>query len=387
MADAVLTALLLLAVGVALVLALRAVRHWHRERLGLAYELPVDRRGTLLRAAASGAVALLAALLAVPVLHGPAARAPAAAPARRVAATLPRLLPPPPPRTPEPAPPPPRVRILGHPARGVLQALPDGTRVWLPPRYGSARAAGLAYPVVLVYSAPGDPDLYPAFARRADLGLADSFLLVSPPACGPDPSAVLAEVARRYRVLAARSARAVVGIGPQAPCAVHEALAHPDRYRAGVGVSGRYPPLARPTAPHPALLLAADSGERAARASALRLRAALRPVGDQVRLIDGVARRRDLLGLVDSYLTEKLDGPTRLGPPPAAPHGGSPPGRRRAAPRATPGPRTSHPRPPRPAPSRTRPYRVRPPRPAPSRPAAARHQAPPTTPATRRPLP
>ncbi len=433
--HAVLTALLLLAVGVAVVLALRAVRHWHRERLGRAYELPVDRRGTLLRAGASGGVALLAALLAVPVLHGPAARAPAAAaPAKRVAATLPEPVPSPPARTPEPAPPPPEVRTLGHPAGGLLQVLRDGTRVWLPPRYDSARAAGLSYPVVLVHAAADDPDLYPAFARQADRGLADSFLLVSPPSCGPDQSAVLAEVSRRYRALTARAAHAVVGIGPQAPCAVHEALAHPDRYRAGAGVSGRYPPLPPPAGPYPALLLAAASGETAARASALRLRTSLRPVGDQVRLIDGVAKRRDLLGLVDSYLTEKLDGPARLGPPTAAPspgtpHGGSPsrphakphggsPSRPRATthPRATPGAHTSHPNPPHPAPARPRhttpaartspprsapvrphpprtprahpaparphPSGVHPARPVPSHPASAHRQAPPTAPAT-----
>jgi hypothetical protein len=304
-ADAVLVLLLLLAVGATATLALRAARHWHREQAGLAYELPVDRRGTLLRAGASAAAALLATGLAVPLLHTSAAP-----PARSVAAQVPRPAPSPPARTPEPAPPPAEVRTLGHPAGGILQVLGDGTRVWLPPRYDSPRAARVAYPVVLAHTAVNDPDLYAAFARQAARGRADYFLLVTPPSCGPDPSAVLAEVSRRYRTLAVRSARAVIGIGPQAPCAVRDALAHPTRYRAGVGISGTYPPLAPPAGPYPALLLAVDRGQAGARASALRLRAALHPAGDQVRLLDGVARRRDLLALVATYLTEKLDGPT-----------------------------------------------------------------------------
>jgi len=343
-ADAVLTVLLVLAVGTTLALVLRTVRHWYGERLGRVYDLPVDRRGTALRAAASAGAALLTAALAVPALHPTPAVTAAGGPppAMGVVAELPVPVPPPPARTPEPAPPPPEARTLGHPAGGTLQVLSDGTRVWLPPFYDSARAAGLAYPVVLVHTAPDDPDLYAAFARQTDRRLADPFLLVTPPICGPDAAGVLAEVSHRYRALTARTARAVVGIGPQAPCAVHEALAHPARYRAGVGVSGRYPPLGPPAGPYPALLLAAGagSGELTARSSARRLRTSLHAVGDQVRLLDGVAGRRDLLGLVDSYLTEKLDGPTRVGPFPP---------RRSPRPSRT----ASHPQPhPRPVPPR-----------------------------------
>ena len=312
MADAVLTVLLLLAVGASLAAGLRAVRHWYGQRAGLAYELPVDRRGTAVRAGVSGAAALLAAALAVPLLDGapgggasPTARAAARGVAAEVAPP-----PPPPARTPQPAPPPAEVRTLGHPSGGTLQVLRDGTRVWLPPRYDSARAARLAYPVVLVHATGAGTDLYAAFARQAHLGFADPFLLVSPPVCGADPARVLAEVSRRYRALTARGARAVVGIGGQAPCAVREALAHPDRYRAGAGVSGSYPPLAPPAGPYPALLLAAGTGESAQRASDQRLHNALHPKGDQVRVLDG-AKRRDVLALVATYLTEKLDSPTR----------------------------------------------------------------------------
>jgi hypothetical protein len=323
--DAVLTVLLLLAVGATVALALRAVRHWYGERAGQPYELPVDRRGTVQRAAASGVAAVLAATLAVPLIaghgsaDGPAAgtRVVAAATGTRgVDAEAPEPpAPSPPARTPEPAPPAPEVRTVGHPAGGTLQALRDGTRVWLPPKYDSANAARIAYPVVLVHATGSGSDLYAAFARQAHLGLADPFLLVTPPTCGPDPAAVLAEVSRRYRALTVRTARAVIGIGAQAPCAVREALAHPARYQAGAGISGTYPPLAPPAGPYPSLLLAADAGQTSARASAKRLRDALHPTGDEVRLVDGVAKRRDLLAVVDTYLTEKLDGPSRVAAP------------------------------------------------------------------------
>ena len=328
MADAVLTVLLLLAVGATAAFALRAVRHWRGEQAGRVYELPVDHRGTYLRAGASGLAALLAATLAVPLLfagggagHGAAA---APVPTRGAAVVPPPVVPPPPARTPEPAPPPAAVRTLGHPAGGILQALSDGTRVWLPPRYDSARAARVAYPVVLVHAVGSGADLYAAFALQTERRLADPFLLVTPPVCGPDPAPVLAEVSRRYRALTARTARAVVGVGAQAPCAVREALAHPARYRAGAGISGVYPPLAPPAGPYPALLLAAGSGETAARASAKRLLTALHPTGDGVRLVDGVAGRRALFALVAAYLTEKLDGPARRTPSAPAPHAARP---------------------------------------------------------------
>ncbi len=312
MADAVLTVLLLLAVGASLAAGLRAVRHWYGQRAGLAYELPVDRRGTAVRAGVSGAAALLAAALAVPLLDGAPGGGASPPPAPRPGASPPRSRRPrrrpPAPRSPRRRPP--RSAPSATPSGGTLQVLRDGTRVWLPPRYDSARAARLAYPVVLVHATGAGTDLYAAFARQAHLGFADPFLLVSPPVCGADPARVLAEVSRRYRALTARGARAVVGIGGQAPCAVREALAHPDRYRAGAGVSGSYPPLAPPAGPYPALLLAAGTGESAQRASDQRLHNALHPKGDQVRVLDG-AKRRDVLALVATYLTEKLDSPTR----------------------------------------------------------------------------
>lgn len=284
---------LLAAVAATALLTLRAVRHWHAERLGLAYELPVDQRGTALRAAAAGAAALVAVGLTVPLLTASGgAPASTASPAPVAFSPTAVPVPSPPPRTPAPAPPPPEVRTLSHPAGGTLQMLRDGTRVWLPPRYDGQRAAGIAFPVVLVHGdGSADGDLFAGFAKAVRQGRADPFLLVMPDSCDRDSATVLSEVARRYRSLTAVSARGVLGIGPQAPCAVREALANPDRYRAGAGVSGTYPPFAPTTGPHPSLLLAAASGESAPRASARRLRQELHPSGDAVRLLDGVAKR------------------------------------------------------------------------------------------------
>ncbi|WP_433890325.1 hypothetical protein [Streptomyces sp. CA-111067] len=395
MADVVLSVSLLLAAAAAVILALRAVRHWWSERAGQPYELPADHRGTMLWAAAAGVAAVVAVVLAVPLLVGggpakPGRGTPAAAP--------PPVLAPAPAHTPQPAPPPPTVRTIGYPAGGTLQELRDGTRVWLPPHYDSARAAGLSYPVVIAHlpadpaqapapapspgstvpnaaaphaaipngtvpnrtssSAPAatssfaatsvttDPDLYDGFAIQAKRGLADPFVLVLPRDCGQDSAAVLAEVATRYRTLTARSARAVIGVGTAAPCAVQEALAHPDRYRAAAGVSGTYPPLppssgsagsaasTTATSPRTSLLLASATGEVAPRAAALRLRTVLHARGDDgVRIIDGVRTRRELLALVSGYLTEKLDGPARPAHPakPTAP--AKPSGLKKSVPR------------------------------------------------------
>ncbi|MET9218805.1 hypothetical protein ABZX65_08540 [Streptomyces sp. NPDC003300] len=312
MADVVLSVLLLAATAAAVLLAHRALRHWWSERAGRPYELPADRLGTALRAGAAGVAALTALSLAVPLLSdsrdtGRADRAPAGESAESTA-----TVPPAPSRTPAPAPPAPEMRTVGHPAGGTLMELRDGIRVWLPPRYESTGAASLAYPVVLAHlPATGAPDLFEGFAVQAKRGLANPFLLVMPRDCGQDPVAVLAEAARHFRALPASGAHAVIGLGAQAPCAVHEALTHPGRYRAAAGISGTYPPLAPAAGPHPALLLAATTGELAPRASALRLRAALRPRGDQVRIIDGVRVRREMYALVAGYLTEKLEGPSR----------------------------------------------------------------------------
>ncbi|MBD0740305.1 hypothetical protein [Streptomyces sp. CBMA29] len=319
MADVVLSVLLLAATAAAVLLAHRALRHWWSERAGRPYELPADRLGTALRAGAAGVAALTALALAVPLLSdsrdtGRADLAPAGESSAEAAATVP----PAPSRTPAPAPPAPEMRTVGHPAGGTLMELRDGIRVWLPPRYASAGAASLVYPVVLAHlPASGAPDLFEGFAVQAKRGLANPFLLVMPRDCGQDPVAVLAEAARHFRALPASGAHAVIGLGAQAPCAVHEALAHPGRYRAAAGISGTYPPPAPAAGPHPALLLAATTAELAPRASALRLRAALRPRGDQVRIIDGVRVRREMYALVAGYLTEKLEGPSRKAAPSA----------------------------------------------------------------------
>jgi hypothetical protein len=326
-ADTVLAVLLLVATGAAVLLTRRAVRYWRHERAGQPYELPVDRRGTALRAAAAGATALVAATLAVTLLdrspappHSHRAVAAASHPTRTPPTSSPARTPvpappPPPSRTPEPAPPPPVVRTLGHPAGGTLQALADGTQVWLPPFYDSRRAAGIAYPVVLArVPAAGEPELYEGFAQQLRRRVADAFILVTPHDCGRDVGTVLAQVARAYRTLTTRTAQAALGIGPEAPCAVREALAHPSRYSAAVGISGTYPPLAlAPTAgPPPSLLLVIAPGETAPRRSARALRDTLRPRGTDVRVLDGIAGRRHLFAVVAGYFTEKLDGPARV---------------------------------------------------------------------------
>lgn len=374
----VLTVLLFLAACAAVLLARRAVRYWRQERAGRPYELPVDLRGIALRAGAACAAVLVAATLAVSLPDDPATApaTPAVAAVSRPTRT-PEPLPPPPPRTPEPAPPAAGARTMGHPAGGTLQVLPDGTRVWLPPRYDSARAVGVAYPVVLVrVPAAEDPDLYGGFAFQVQRRLADAFILALPRDCGRDSGAVLAEVARRYRALTVRTAQAVLGVGPEAPCAVREALADPSRYAAAVGVSGTYPPLTPAPGSRPCLLLATASGETAPRHSARGLRKALRPHGGDVRVLEGVARRRQLFALVASYFTEKLDGPARVAPAipprpaavPARPNA-VPPGPTAVLPPPTalpPAPGAVPPRttavPPRPT--------VVPPRPAPSHPRA-----------------
>ncbi|MEE4546509.1 hypothetical protein V2S66_31660 [Streptomyces sp. V4-01] len=325
MADSVLAVLLQTAVVAAAVvtavLAHRTVRHWRGERAGRAYELPVDHRGTALRAGAAGAAALVTATLAASLLD---ARGAATAPRPAVVAastatpsrTATPSVPPPPRRTPEPAPPPPEVRTVGHPAGGTLQLLGDGTRVWLPPYYDSARAASVAYPVVVVRVRGDDPDLYAGFASAVRKKKADLFILVMPPGCDRDAPGALAEAGRRYRMLSAQSARGVLGVGPEAPCAVREALTTTGRYGAAAGASGVYPALTAAPGAHPTVMLTMSAGERGTRASALRLKEALRGPRDAARVVDGLTRRREMFARVAAFMTEKLDGPSTSPPAP-----------------------------------------------------------------------
>ncbi|WUH92802.1 hypothetical protein OG900_23615 [Streptomyces sp. NBC_00433] len=321
MADVVQSVTMVLAGAAAVLLGHRALRHWWAERAGRAYELPVDRTGTAVRAGAAGAAALLAAALAVPLFGGGGDEVGTGAAAPALVA-----VPPPPARTPEPAPPPPEVRTLGHPAGGTLDQLQEGTRVWLPPQYASPKAAGIGFPVVVAHlPADGEADLYSGFVLAAKRGLADPFVLVQPTDCAHGSATALAQAARRYRVLAARTATGLIGAGADAPCAVREALATTGRYGAAAGISGLYPPLAPSPLPRPSLLLALATDDTAARAAALRLRDALHPHGDEVRVIDGIAARRELFAQIAGYLTEKLDGPAKtVTPPPASVSPGSP---------------------------------------------------------------
>jgi hypothetical protein len=308
---------MVLAGAAAVLLGHRALRHWWAERAGRAYELPVDRTGTAVRAGAAGAAALLAAALAVPLLVGGGPAGTGTAAAAPEPAPAPVVVPSPPARTPEPAPPPPEVRTLGHPAGGTLDQLRDGTRVWLPPHYDSPKAARVGFPLVVAHiTADADADLYGGFALAVKRRLADPFIVVQPVSCTHD-SAAVAETAHRYRVLPARTATGIIGVGAGAPCAVREALATTGRYAAAAGISGLYPSLAPSAPPRPSLLLATFRGETTKGIAALRLRAALHSHGDEVRVIDTAAAHRQLFALIAGYLTEKLDGPAKTVTPPS----------------------------------------------------------------------
>jgi hypothetical protein len=332
-------------VGLTVLLARSAVSHWARERAGRAYELPADYRPALVRGSAAAIVLVLggtAIALAFPLpglggdpgtsVTAKAAAAPPAAQRGRAHhhRRRGRL------RTgaPEPAatasanaadraaP-----RVLAAPAGGSLRVLADGTRVWLPPQYAYPKAADLAFPVVVAYL-PDTPayleELYPAFVRHVELGKADPFVVVEPASCSADPVAAVAEAARHYRLLTGPAARGVLGVGALAPCGVRAALAHPDAFGAGAGVSGTYDdavPLPATALPGPShLLLTAAYGEPARRQSAYRLRAALRALGTEARIIDAVhadpllggTGRRHELAIAAQYFTEVLDGPGRV---------------------------------------------------------------------------
>ncbi|WP_052397359.1 hypothetical protein [Streptomyces sp. NRRL F-5123] len=333
MADVVWSVLVVLAGAAAVLLGHRAVRHWWAERAGRVYELPVDRNGTVLRAGAAGTAALLAGVLALPLLGGGPNGASGSG-TTRVSADGGKAsgvpAPPAPRRTPQPAPPPPALHTLGYPAGGTLDQLADGTRVWLPPWYASPRGVRVAFPVAVAHlPAEREADLFDGFALALRRGLADPFVLVLPADCARG-GAALAAAGRHFRVLPARGGTGVIGVGAGAPCAVNAALATTGRYGAAAGVSGLYPPLAASsssrTAPPP-LLLASAPGETAAQTAARRLRTALRPRGaDDVRLVDGVPVRRELFAQIAGYLTEKLDGPAAIATPPASPAPANPRG-------------------------------------------------------------
>ncbi|AEW95214.1 hypothetical protein SCATT_28430 [Streptantibioticus cattleyicolor NRRL 8057 = DSM 46488] len=311
-----------LAVGVGgtVLLARAAAVRWAAERAGRTYELPVNYRAAVVRTA--GAVLALTGAVAV-ALNLPYGRA---TQPRTVMAAAPHPAPPagrPAARPARPSAP----REVARPAGGSLAELADGTRVWLPPQYAGPNARKVAFPLVVAYlpaTAPEREELYPAFVRHTARGLADPFVVVVPRDCGADPVAAMDEAARRYRVVAGRDARAVLGVGPYAPCALRAALAHPDRYRAAVGVSGTYDgggAVTVPTGPvppggRPHVLLTTAATEQRQRSAAMRLLTALRRIGARVRFLDhvlpqpgaGSARRRQL-ALVSGYLTEEFAAP------------------------------------------------------------------------------
>jgi hypothetical protein len=332
--------------ALAALLARSAVSSWARERTGRAYELPADYRPAARRAIACvvvlgiGGVMIALGVPVARVRYDPAppdaqtaAQGAAAAPHAAGTHGTRRRTPPrrtkPPRHTAAPsanAADRPAPREIAEPAGGSLRELADGTRVWLPPQYAYPTAAALAFPVVVAYlpRVPAEQEeLYPAFVRHVELGKADPFVVVEPSGCGADPAAAADEAARHYRLLTGASARGLVGVGTSASCAVRAALAHPDAFGAYVAVSGTYEPdglrlpAALPTPLH--LLLTASYGEPSRRLAAYRLRAALRPLGTEARIIDalhadpligGTARRHELADAAQ-YLTEQLRGPSR----------------------------------------------------------------------------
>lgn len=351
LADAVLL-IALLAVAGALVLSLvrGALRHWHAQRAGTAYELPADYRPAVRRGAGAAAVAVLTVVAAVSVLstpepvetftsaskgmpgpsfgtgpfpgHGQAdgGRAPAQGAPPRPSASPARSRPGPP-ASPAPSPSvsvpsesPYVSRTAGHPAGGTLHRLSGGKTVdvWLPAAYHRPSGARLAFPVVLAHVPEGGAagDLFTAFAEESRRGFAHPFIVVVARGCGEDARAFLKVVDQRYRTLRDARGRAVLGLGADSSCAVTTALNEPDRYRSAAALAtshasgdmehARLRAVRTPDTPRIAdaspdarrnarsrLLLASTSTDLPARAAAVRLRSALAPFAD-TRIVDTV---------------------------------------------------------------------------------------------------
>lgn len=350
--DAVLLTALLAVAGVLVLSLVRgAVRHWHAERAGTAYELPVCYRGAALRGAGAVLVTALTAVAAVAVVSGPehrtftsAATGPpapppsaAANPAPAAPTTSPATPSPPPSPSPSPSP---SSRLLGHPSGGTLHRLeglslspnPSPAEVWLPSTYARRNAADLAFPVVVAYVPGGAAaaDLFSAFATQHARGRAHPFIVVVSPDCGRDLRPLLKAVDTRYRTLPGSRNRAVLGLGPTSSCALDTALRRPGDFRAAAALatkSGgrtggtgharpstvRVPAATASGSGKSQLLLGSTSTDLPARADAVRLRAALAPFAD-TRIVDTVepsGERRNLFGVAARYLTEQLGGPSR----------------------------------------------------------------------------
>jgi hypothetical protein len=201
-------------------------------------------------------------------------------------------------------------------------------RVWVPPAYGYASAARVAFPVVVAYVRGGGlGELFAGFAAEARGGHADPAVVVLPDARCPAVSgaarverATVRAVARRFRVLPGRAGHGLLGAGAAARCAVRAAVGPAPRYAATAAVSGTYPGSYRPvgppttTAPAPAhLALAVPGGQRRARAAALdlRRRLAAAPAAPDVRLLDGGGSLRAVYAQLAAYFTEELAAPAR----------------------------------------------------------------------------
>ncbi|MFD9792303.1 alpha/beta hydrolase [Streptomyces sp. NPDC059070] len=176
---------------------------------------------------------------------------------------------------------------LAH-LKGRVSGAEGEVYVWLPPQYGAPAYRDKRFPVVeLLAGYPGSArdwwnslDAQTQLKPMMERGEVTPFILVSPrttllpgkdTGCANVPGVVDADswlsvdvrkaVTDSFRARKDAAGWAVAGFSAGGHCAARLAVAHPDRYRAGVGLSGYNDPAAEPdsiTAHDPALRRATD---------------------------------------------------------------------------------------------------------------------------------